>query len=79
MESKKRFKKRPLNEYRQVKDSVYPTKPAAPLKSNPYYRFFQEMKSLCRTNGDDQQVGGALRRAIIKHHEAEQCRQNRKA
>jgi len=79
MESKKKFKKRTLNEYRQVKDSVYRTTPPAPLKSNPYYRFFEEMKSLCRSNGNDQHLGGALRRAILRHNESEQRRTDRKA
>jgi len=74
MESKKRFKKRTLNEYRQVKDSVYPTINTVPLKSNPYYRFFEEVQSLCRSNGNDQLVGGALRRAILRHNESEQHR-----
>ena len=74
MESKKRVKKRSLNDYRQVKDTFSPPRVIVPLKSNPYYRFFEEMKSLCRSNGNDQLVGGGLRRAILRHHESEQRR-----
>jgi len=76
MESKKRFKKRTINEYRQVKDSVY-RRPEQPPKFNKYFRFFEEAKALCRSNGNDHELGGAIRRAIQRHNESEQQRENR--
>ena len=78
MESKKKFRRRTINEYRQVKDSVYKHPHySAPEKTNKYFRMFEEIKALCRSNGEDHALGGAIRRLIRRHNEFEQQRQDR--
>lgn len=68
MEYKKRSKRRTINEYRQVKDAYYKHPESSP-KTNKYHRFFEDVKGLCRSHGNDQEVGGAVRRLILKLRE----------
>ena len=74
MESKKKFKKRTINEYRQVKDSVYRNPHKEPKTNNQYYRLYEDIISLCRRFGNDQELGGSIRRAIRRFHESEKHR-----
>jgi hypothetical protein len=74
MESKKKFKKRTINEYRQVKDSVYRSPHKDTPLNNSYYRLYEDLKDLCRKNGNDQELGGAVRRTLRRFYEAEQHR-----
>ena len=75
MESKKKSKKRSINEYRQVKDTVYrhPKKPKL-ITNNKYYRLYEEIKGLLRQYGNDQELGGSLRRTLLRFHESEKHR-----
>ena len=73
MEYKRRLKKRTLNEYRQTKDTVYKNPHPSP-KSNSHRKFFEQIQDLSRQMGDDQSFGGAVRRALRRHYEAEQQR-----
>jgi hypothetical protein len=81
MDSKKTPKKRSLNHYRQVKDVVYKSRQlnsesarcdlGAEFKSKnkSYIRLLEDLKDLCRSHGNDQELGGAVRRLIKKHYE----------
>jgi len=73
MEYKKKVRKRTLNEYRQTKDTVYKNPHPSP-KNNSHRKFFEHIQDLSRQMGDDQSLGGAVRRALRRHHEAEQQR-----
>ncbi len=71
MEHKK--KRRTLNEYRQVKDSVY--KPTHnPRESFRHMTFISNIQDLCKQFYNDQELGGAIRRAVKKYSENEQRR-----
>ncbi len=71
MDSKKKPRKRGLNYYRQVKDTVY----KHPKKSTNDFRYqnlLGDLKALSLRHGNDQELGGAVRRLILKNNEREQ-------
>jgi len=73
MEYKKKLKKRTINEYRQVKDSVY----KSPHKARDSFRhlsFITDIQNLCKQFHQDSDLGGAIRRAVKKYNENEQRR-----
>ena len=63
MESKK--KHRSLNEYRQVKDTVY-RHPHKKKPNHKYNNLIQDIKNLCTQHPNDADLGGALRRFTKK-------------
>ena len=73
MESKKKPKKRTINEYRQVKDSVYTT-PHPPREGFRHLTFIDTIKKLCTQFHNDSSLGGAVRRAVKKYSAHEQLR-----
>tara|TARA_Y100000004_G_C8815018_1_gene369384 strand:- start:83 stop:286 length:204 start_codon:yes stop_codon:yes gene_type:complete len=61
-------KSRTINEYRQVKDSVY-HHPHKPKRENHLFKkLYLEINELCKSKGNDQELGGAVRRAIKKYY-----------
>ena len=66
MESRKTTKKRTLNEYRQVKDSVY-KQPHITRDSFKHMTFISTIKGLCKQFHNDNDLGGAVRRALKKY------------
>jgi len=73
MEYKKKLKKRTINEYRQVKDSVYKP-PHNPRESFRHLAFINNILDLCKQFPYDSDLGGAVRRAVKKYNENEQRR-----
>lgn len=74
MDSKKTPKKRTLNHYRQVKDVVYKSQQTFrhSEKKYQYNKLVKDLRHLCRSNGNDQELGGAVRRLMHKHFKNEQ-------
>ncbi len=72
MESKKRFKKRSLNEYRQSKDYGYSNSSqhkSYPKKHSKHKRFYDDVKEANRTIGNDQELGGYVRRLLRRFYD----------
>ena len=73
MEYKKKPKQRTINEYRQVKDSVY--KPPHPSRESfRHLTFINTIQELGKQFEHDLELGGAVRRAVKKYNENEQLR-----
>lgn len=72
MESKRNSKKRSLNEYRQSKDYGYSRKRNVEKqhsRSDRYKKFYEDIRESNRNIGNDQELGGYVRRILRRYYE----------
>jgi hemoglobin-like flavoprotein len=71
MESKKNIKKRTLNQYRQSKDFGYqnPSSKRNFYESRQHKKFYEDITEAAKKFSNDQELGGFVRRIIMRHRE----------